>query len=244
MPLTRFDNRPLAESEFDRADFSKLDIGHFCPVKCRFLSCSFAKSHIRNACFGGGPHATLYQDCDFTGLRFRSMACGRARFERCRFEDVRVGIWICMNAEFVDCTFSGHLKTTIFSALDPNVLILPKEERLKHRPNEFRGNDFTRCTYLDVTFRGGIDLSLQRLPDDAKHGVIQDAALAIPRLRSAIASWKDPELRGNAHRILGGLLEEVRDGQEAVFVSTTGFAKSNEPAIRAMLALYRGTLHP
>lgn len=244
MPLTRFGDFVPSEQEFVGADFSNLDVGLYTAIRCRFLGCSFANTRIADAGFGGGYHATLYQDCDFTGLRFRSMACGRARFERCRFEDVRVGIWICMNAEFVDCTFSGHLKTTIFSALDPNVLILPKEERSKRRPNEFRGNDFTRCTYLDVTFRGGIDLSLQRLPDDERHGVIRDAAHAIPRLRSAIASWKDPELRGNAHRILGGLLEEVRDGQEAVFVSTTGFAKSNEPAIRAMLALYRGTLHP
>ena len=46
----------------------------------------------------------------------------------------------------------------------------------QRRRNEFRDNDFAELELLDVSFRTGIDLDLQRLPSGQRYTLLPDAA--------------------------------------------------------------------
>lgn len=63
---------------------------------------------IEDAGFGDGADVSEYVECSFDGSRIQAVAPGRARFVRCSFRDVKLKGWLCWDAEFVDCVFTGR----------------------------------------------------------------------------------------------------------------------------------------
>src|SRR5689334_12977367 len=121
---------------------------------CVIEGCGFRRVRFENGYFGGGEGAgfrqTLYRDCNFDAAFLEGMSFGTARFERCRFGDVRLRKWLSFSAEFVDCVFAGDIPEAAFLGRPPQ----PVAGRTH---NEFHGNDFSRAKFGSVEFRGGID---------------------------------------------------------------------------------------
>ncbi len=143
------------------ADWSGQTFENFIPVGCEFRSCSFENAIFKTACFGGGLEDSLYVNCSFDRSTIWAMAAGNARFEACSFRDVEVFQFFAHSIEIIDCVFSGIVKQAYFNGTVP----VEDAGALGRKTNEFRGNDFSGATFVDVAFRTGIDLSQQKLPE-------------------------------------------------------------------------------
>jgi hypothetical protein len=191
------------------ADYSGRKLKQFCAVGSRFERCRFDRMRVDSFVPGAGMELSDYVDCSFDGIRVRYVSAGFARFVRCSFRDVDVRDWRCTKAELIDCVFTGRLEECIFYGT------VREEDRpwVGREKNEFRGNDFSGCDLVDVAFRTGIDLSLQRLPTGPEYLYLPDAAAAIERARAAVNEWYDPGLRERGLSLLNTLEMGVEGGQ-------------------------------
>jgi uncharacterized protein YjbI with pentapeptide repeats len=121
---------------------------------------TFEGFNVRQGSLGGGERMSTFQQCVFRSSTLRIMTPGRVRFEHCQFDDVTLAGWICLNAEFVDCRFRGRLDKMVFDAA-----LRPMDaDELGRSRNQYDDNDFSRCQFIDVAFRGGIELRRPLLP--------------------------------------------------------------------------------
>ena len=80
----------------------------------------------------------------------------------CTFKDADFVQFFSHTVEFVNCEISGIVRGAFINGAVPPEYI----SELGRKVNEFRGNDFSGATLVDVAFRTGIDLSLQEMPTD------------------------------------------------------------------------------
>jgi len=137
------------------ATYSYEQFDEFLAVSSSFKQCFFEHLSIRSACFGGGRRESVYEACSFDGSKIDCGAAGVARFVGCTFRDAYVFNFFGLSISMVDCVFSGTLHKVAFYGTNPET----------RKRNEFRGNDFREALFNEVTFREGIDLTLQRFPD-------------------------------------------------------------------------------
>jgi hypothetical protein len=161
---------------------------------------------------GGGMGLTVYRKCVFDGVRFLDVLPGNATFVDCSFKDVYIERLFCHSAQFVGCVFSGTLRSVVFSAVSGELDL----DRRTH--NEYGDNDFTRAVLDDVSFQGGIDINLQKLPSGDDYITIWNAASVLPKTRVEVNSWPEQELRATANRILGVLESICSTGQRDIFM--------------------------
>lgn len=194
-------------------DFGNRRWKHVSASASRLAGCSFEKSRIESAALGEGRKASLYVDCSFDNARIAFGPGGFARFERCTFRNTRLANWYCFAVELVDCTFSGELKKAIFNGS------VPREDRrfVRRSRNEFRGNDFRDMTLIDVAFRSGIDLSLQRLPTDG-YVFLADGRAQVAAAERALAAITDTSLRSEVAAILRAMRSELDEGQTQLLI--------------------------
>ena len=139
---------------------------------------------------------STFENCDFTDLRvehgplalppravenaastvdLRHIDPGHARFEGCGFRQTRIEEWFAYCSEFIDCVFTGQIRSCVFSSMPIDCaggfFGLQRKKRL-----EFRGNDFREATLVDTSFVGGIDLDAQLLPERSPYLRLNDAA--------------------------------------------------------------------
>ena len=171
---------------------------------------------IADACFGSGTSDSEYYDCSFDGSKLAAGAPGNARFVRCSFRNVLVRELCCHKVEFIDCTFSGKFLSGYFNGSIPD----DKAARLGRNKNEFRGNDFSQMEFIDIGFRTGIDLALQKLPTGSDYLYIADAPNVVAKIRRQVIEWKDLELRQNGMIVIQVLESEIEGGQQQLFLST------------------------
>lgn len=161
-PDLRFIDPTFRRRRHVDADWSGQTFDQFIPVGCRFEACLFENVNFKSACFGGGAEDSYYVGCSFDRATIRSIAPGYARFESCTFYDIEIVQFLAMSIEMVDCVVTGIIKQAFFNGAVPDEDV----SALGRSTNEFRGNDFSGATLLDVDFRTGIDLSAQRMPKD------------------------------------------------------------------------------
>lgn len=119
-----------------------------------------------------GRQIPLFVDCDFGGLTCRAFDPGIARFVRCRFEDVDVGLTLgTASAHFEDCVFSGRWEGNLDAR--PDV-------RDPARRVVVRGNDFTGCRGIGL--QGGVDRTANTF-DRSLHLVLWRGDPGWPRIR-------------------------------------------------------------
>ena len=123
---------------------------------------------------------SVYAGCSFDRLRMSATVGGYARFVNCSFRDVDIRKWRADYVELVDCVFTGRLRDCVFWGAAPQgartydfaATLATRDGReppagfreLANRAtNDFSRNDFSGAD-LDVTFRGGIDLSSSGCP--------------------------------------------------------------------------------
>ena len=108
-------------------------------------------------------------------------------------------------------------------------LIEETRRYLRRERNEFHDNDFSHAQMTEPDFRGGIDLTRQRLPSGPEYFYVADAASTIARLRSGIEKWNSsPEVRRAALIIADTLTRTVKEGQHQLFLRPEGYYRMSE----------------
>jgi len=196
-------------------DYSRRKLMKFTAIGARFERCRFDKATIDDASFGSGAEMSEYVECSFDGARLTMGGGEFARFVRCSFRNVKIDHWFCYVVELVDCVFSGRLETAFFNGA-------VREEyrsRLGRDQNEFHGNDFSAMDLIDVDFRTGIDLTLQKLPLGPKYTYLPDAEAAVDRARAGLTLWtSNLEARHLAIAYLKTLEKNVQNGQKQMLL--------------------------
>lgn len=222
----------LRQERFENVDFSRRTLDAFRPIGCAFTRCDFRFWNVKDMCFASGPTETIYRQCQFDGGRFSITVVGPARFEQCSFEDVDVRGLMCAAAEFVDCTFSGVIRTGTFRA---RVAEMYRPE-LARELNEFRGNDFMRASLRDVSFGGGIDLDQQRFPEGKEYAVVRNALPKLIRATDHMRDWPATE-RSAASSVLKVLTLQAEDGQRDLFITKGSFRHLDSRVLENLLKL-------
>lgn len=209
----------------DGADYAGLRPSYVSVAGSRLVRCDFRRTRITSGGLGDGAEASEYVECVFDGSSIRNVIPGRATFIGCSFLDVKIRNVMFLEAQFVDCVFSGELRDVTFTATPVMT------ERLGRSTNAFEGNDFREARLRNVSFRGGIDLDRQWLPE-AGFLVVRDAATVIEQVREQVGVWPEAELRADAQIRLDVLAENCRRGQRDLFVEKEFLGLSAETADR------------
>ncbi|HEY6201740.1 MAG TPA: pentapeptide repeat-containing protein [Candidatus Limnocylindria bacterium] len=174
----------LTAVDFRRARFDKFSLGG-----CLFDRCDFRglKLDRRLAPLFVALPRSVFRSCRFDGADLHDALLGQSRFERCSFDDASIDGSQTETAEFVDCRFAGTLDDLTFYGAPSG----PEAKRLDppRRRNEFRGNDFRDAEFHDVAFVAGIDMALQRFPDDELHVRVEGFQRAVAKARTDIKNW-------------------------------------------------------
>jgi hypothetical protein len=214
----RFENEHLVGQ-----DFSGEAVAAFRVRGSRFESCDFSGLRAAEVSFSLGDSHSEYIDCVFDGARIGGPFQGDALFERCSFRNVSIKGWISTMTELVDCTFSGVIKDSIFfGAGSPHEIAVAGRDR-----NRFTGNDFTGVTLSGVSFKAGIDLSLQRLPAGPGYVYVTHGEQAVEAATVEVQSWEG-KIRADAEFFLKLQRDILRAGQRQLFFDVTrrpGFAE-------------------
>ena len=223
----------LNHASLTGADFSGRKLLQLSVAGSRLVGCRFANIRAQGASLGAGTQMSHYVDCTFDRSRLTLGGGGLARFERCSFRDVDLRHWFCFAVEFVDCTFTGKLRKAIFNGTVPG-----EQRSMAGRSlNEFRGNDFSGADLVDVTFRTGIDLSLQRLPTGPPYLYVADGAAAVQRARVAVVHWEDLAIRREAMALISVLEDEISGGQRQLLLRKDAYPSFSSQAIGALFEL-------
>ncbi|TMR22397.1 hypothetical protein ETD86_11945 [Nonomuraea turkmeniaca] len=188
------------------------------------LNCNFSGIIMsRSATLGNGRKPSTYLDCVFDESRWDRVLPGRATFIGCSFHNVHISNVTFIDAEFVNCVFSGTLEHVTFSAR-PREL----DADLGRQVNAYRGNDFSGAQMIDFAFRGGIDLDQQILPGPPNYVTIRNARAALARTRSEIQHL--PSIANNRQwqTMLMTLNDEMQTGQKDLFIPRS-FLEENLP---------------
>jgi hypothetical protein len=175
--------------------------------------------------FASGTGPTIYQDCRFDFSRMREAAGGPARFERCSFESVRIDLFLCHATEFVDCRFSGRLSGYLTGRRQMIGRLVCAETRTNSAAMTFL------APLCDLSFRTGIDLSLQKLPTaPEKYFYSRRPELCIRALREKASVWRpdDPEDRKEVFSFIQVLEWELEGGQKELLISLAAMKPSSE----------------
>lgn len=206
----------LTDVTFPAERIRSLGIG----VGSRLVRCDLRGLRLEGGGFGSGSEISRYEDCVFDGSRLVGTLPGRATFVRCSFRGISFRDVFCQDAEFVDCVFSGSMEKVVFNAKPTSA------EQLGRVKNVYRGNDFTHVEMFDVTFRGGVDLDLQKLPRDPRLVIIKNAGRRIERAFEFFSRMPDGPVRRDVEMILELLMEECENGQDDLLVSREVFGEN------------------
>jgi hypothetical protein len=196
----------------------------------------FEGLRIECGTLGGGIQISEYVDCTFQRCRLELEVPGRARFTRCRFRDVRLSSWFCLNAEFIDCSFSGRLNKVVFDAS----LTPIDQAELGRTYNRYENNDFRKCKFKDVAFRGGIPLDPELLPEEPGGIFLPDAAEACA---AALVKIREGETSEFATNYLDTALEYIRRGQNQRYIAPADL-ESRDPRKANAFTVLRNLLAP
>lgn len=215
------------------ADFSGRSIGAFTSVGSTFTGCSFERARIRQASFGAGKSQSYFQDCSFDGATISMGPAGIVSFENCSFRNVRINDWFGFAVELINCTFSGWLRRSWFNGF----VSAQYRPYLSRTRNEIRGNDFSGMTLIDVGFRTGIDLGIQRLPTGPDYTFVPRARTSLSFARREVSEWSDLGPRKIAMLHLEILEAQVAEGQESFLLRAKDYPRSDRGALHRLYEL-------
>jgi len=210
----------MAESEvsFNKVDakgliISGVKVNEFVAYESTFTKCRFERLQVRG--WSPGVRGSVYVGCSFVGCRMGRVGNDYCRFEGCSFENVVIRNWGMRFSDVVDCVFTGRIESGFFS--DHNMVNFPLDP---DKPvNEFRGNDFSGCELVGVDFRGGIDLSQQKLPTGPDYLYLEDGPGAIEGAFRFVEAWPDETFRKEGLVWLGIRRKQADRGQRQLFMN-------------------------
>jgi hypothetical protein len=211
------DRLELKGSTLSGVDLSSLRLEVFRAMATTFDRCDFSRMIVTGrGTMSAQNSATLYRECEFVRADLRAVFPSTARFERCRFEDVRLDGWVCEKAEFVGCVFVGELTDVVFSGTIASERV---QRMVGRRENEFRANDFSDATLRYVGFQRGIALDEQNLPSGPEYVIVREFPASLKRAQAAVAEWPDTGPDGERDRAERMLARYAigRENQEVLF---------------------------
>jgi len=217
--------------ERSRERFVDLRLDALNVIESSLSECVFENVHCRSTSFGGGVKQSRLSKCTFTSSHLLFAGGSNARLEGCTFADCRLEHLFATDLELVDCAFPGtEISTAVFHGnATPGRL-----RRSRRKMNEFRGNDFSGAKLLDVDFRGGIDLSVQRLPGDG-YLLIQDMS----RAREIVGAWlpqlAEPDDIRHGKGLVALLDLYIRGGQRMQLLNLATYGQSFGKRLRQRL---------
>lgn len=202
----------------------------FTSIGSTFEGCSFRGTFFESASFGAGISMSVFERCDFTGSTISMGPAGRVRFRDCDFSDASIKNWFCHSVEVINCTFSGTLTKVVFNGAVPAA----NRAELGRASNAFEGNDFSRASLKDVAFRTGIDLRKQKFSlNDVGAWIVN--ADDVARLRSEVDHSPAGETRRAAELVLNGMEEDLRGGQEELFIQIMSYPRRLREVVHCLL---------
>jgi hypothetical protein len=236
VPIARnvgFGSGPARELVFENCQirnerFANAKIARFVSVGSDFEEVTFDELRVMDCCFGAGPAPSIYRRCAFLNSNLRISSAGRARFEHCRFLDVRILGLRSEECEFVECKFTGTIEKSYFCG---------KPLASGSKRNAFVGNDFREADLVDVGFRRGIDLRRQLLPTGADYVLLRDARSAVQLTWERVIAWGDFDRRSVAIAALRALQFELEEGQEGLLLRRSEFVEERTEVLNVVLGL-------
>jgi hypothetical protein len=208
----------------------------FIAIGSTFNRCDFSNTRFEQVCFGAGLNQSRYVECCFDGTEIDASNPGNARFERCTFRDAKIQVFRGLDVEFIDCLFSGVIKKGFFNGTPHRDTVAPPLSRTQ---NEFHGNDFSNAKLIDIGFRSGIDLSLQRLPKGDDYIYVEDGRGFVQNLPSTGLAEK----HGDPFSVIEHILQmELAGGQRQIFLSIKGFPARDRPMLVDLKRIAEGKL--
>jgi uncharacterized protein YjbI with pentapeptide repeats len=201
---------------------------------CHLERCDF--TGVRADAFapgGTGKGApSTYVECVFDGARLRLGSSGYGRFEHCSFRNVDLRDWMWKGVDLVECIFTGSLRRTIMwgSTQDGS------------RTNEVRDNDFSGTRLIDFTFRGGVDVTAQRMPAGGPGLVIPDLRAILPAVRERVVRWSDLDERRELWVYVQGLELDLDTGQRSYWFNPDDFGRGQRRIAATFAQILRDNL--
>jgi uncharacterized protein YjbI with pentapeptide repeats len=178
-------------------------------------SCVFKNVQARSVSLGAGGDQSVYRNCVFEHCAFEVASAGNTRLVGCEFRDCVLRRVIGNALEVVGCKFPGsRIQSAVFYGALPR-----SRAGLSRRYNEFRDNDFSGTTFLDTSFRGGIDLNAQRLPTGGGYLLINDIHQALATGEKLMSSLPETEKR-SLKRQMTYLTLAAKSGQQSTLLLT------------------------
>jgi hypothetical protein len=184
-------------------DFSDLRLWGFSAYGCQFIDCDFTGMRLDWLPFADG--GSVFKRCRFDRAEIRS-GFWHVWLEECSFENTDLREWFAWYADVVNCRFAGRLEHVVFFGRDIE----------SGSPNAFRGNDFREADLEDVSFRFGIDLDAQQLPEGDEYVRLRSIDARIESVRGQIRNWENESERAEAERVLDSM-SRVYEGESDVF---------------------------
>ena len=199
------------------ADWSRLDLDNFSVWDCVFEGCDFSDSQVKVFHMGGGMVFSEYRGCDFSGLRGANLASGRGRFVGCSFRGARLRGFNARSMSMVDCDFTEAVVRSCVFWGAPLVMDLERDPSLPVA-NEFRGNDFSGADLVSCSFRRGVDLDAQKLPEADYYARVRHAPAALERGRELVASWDGLGDQESGQNVLNAIARDIEVDQLDQFI--------------------------
>jgi hypothetical protein len=204
--------------------------GSFEALGCVFERCDFTRMRPRELTFASGREQTVYRNCVFDKSKLKNVVAGVARFETCSFLDIEIDGLFGHATEFVNCVFSGVLRHSVFFGRVSGI----HRGTISRTTNEFRGNDFSAARFVDVDFREGVDLSLQRLPVGDNYLYLRNAVERLASLRRNYVQQTPSQRREEVFHFLKLVEDDTRQGQRDLLLCKDSFAHLSEQTIKAI----------
>jgi hypothetical protein len=174
--ILSLDHERKTGGRFDHLRLTALNV-----IESSLSDCAFSHVRARSVSLGAGRTQSVFTDCVFDHCEFVFGAVGNARLVRCRFESCSLENLFGTELEMLDCTFPG---TTIRKAVFHGSTLSVAAGAALRKNNQLERNDFSAARFIDVDFRGGVDLTRQKLP-------ISDDLLYLPDTRVALEAVKE-----------------------------------------------------
>lgn len=197
------------------ADFSgrKLKIG-VQVFESELRECLFEDMKIGQASWGSGQKQSCYFECSFNRTRMGMKSPGFAKFERCSFEDVVIRDMHTGALDLIGCRVSGTLTDAIITARPESFQV----DMYGRERNVIEGNDLSEANLVGVSFRGGVDLTRNRMPSGPNYLTVLDGRRVLGSVKESLLRLPPSAERDEALVLVGVDLGNLVDGQEHVFL--------------------------
>lgn len=230
IPKGRFPDVPgvvFEGSVAEEVDFSRQSFELFGADDATFVRCDFRRVRFESG-YLGARRMCHFVECTFDEMKPGPLIWGSARFERCSFQGIRMSEWWLGASEFVDCQFSGRVKSLQLWATPQPPWDQPDHLSPFRTTNVFEGNDLTRVDLSFPEFSGGVRVFANSWPSGPDYLLLDRWQLRLTRAIEHVARWTDADARERALWWIRLHRQDGRERQDEILIRTSDWRLSPE----------------